>query len=377
MRPWATPLFASAAATGVVSFANAEELFVEESEQARFAVTVVADGMDFPWDMAFLPNGDALISEYDGRLRLFQDGALSPEAIPAIDRVTARGGLRGIALHPDFEENRLVYFCYATGTHEANHTEIARGRFDGAEINDVEVVFAAENTARQLAHYGCRLLWDAEGRLIATLGDRRHHMEESQSLSDHYGVVVRIDENGEAPANNPFVNERGAKAEIWAFGVRNAQGADFHPETGDIWFSEHGPLGGDEINILKRGANFGWPVATYGIDYDGTVLTETPLRDDVEAPLFYWYPSIAPSSLSFYDGDLFAKWRGDLFMTTLASQRLLRFELIGDRIVREETLLSELGARLRNVEPGPDGALYVLTDAGDGRLLKLTPAAAD
>lgn len=353
--------------------ASAEPLLRENSEQAAFRVDVVADGMAFPWDMEFLPDGDVLISEYDGSLRLLRDGVLAPEPIPAIDRVTESGGLRGIAAHPDFVENGLIYFCYAAGTADANHTEIARGTFDGTAINDVTVIFAADNEARQLAHYGCRLLWDESGHLIVTLGDRRHYMAESQNLEDHYGTILRLTEDGEPAADNPFAGRKNARPEIWAYGVRNGQGADFHPETGEIWFSEHGPLGGDEINILGRGDNYGWPVATFGIDYDRTVLTDTPLRDDVRPPLFYWYPSIAPSSLTFYDGDVFAKWRGDVFVTTLASRRLLRFELIGDRIIRQEDLLGELDIRLRNVEMGPDGALYVLTDSGDGRLLKLTP----
>lgn len=359
------------------ALATAEPLLTEESEQAHFAVSLVADGMNFPWDMEVLPGGDILISEYDGSLRIVRDGVLDPASIPAISRVTENGGLRGIAAHPEFAKNSLVYFCYASGTPDNNHTEIARAEFDGARISNVEVIFSADNSAEQLAHYGCRLLWDDDGKLIVTLGDRRHHMTESQSLEDHYGVVLRLNEDGSAPRDNPFRNDRDARPEIWAYGIRNAQGAVFHPETGALWVSEHGPRGGDEINIIDGGANYGWPVATYGIDYDGTILTDTPLKDGVAAPLYYWYPSVAPSSVAFYTGDDFPKWRGDLFVTTLASRKLLRLELDGDRILRVEELLSDLDVRLRNVEMGPDGAFYILTDSGDGRLLKIEPMSAE
>lgn len=363
-------LAASAFATN--AFAS-ETVFEETTEQASYAVTEVASGMTFPWDMQFLPGGDILISEYDGSLRIVRDGVLDPEPIAAIDDTTERGGLRGIALHPDFKKNRLVYFCYASGTAEENHTRIARGRFDGASVEDVEVIFAADNAARQLAHYGCRLLWTEDGKLLATLGDRRHHADASQDRSDHYGVILRLNDDGTAPEDNPFYDEGGAAQAIYAYGIRNAQGAVFHPATGDLWIAEHGPLGGDEVNIIRAGENYGWPIATFGIDYSGEKLTDTPLLEGVTAPLYYWYPSIAPSSIAFYDGEEFPKWRGDIFITTLASQRLLRLELNGDRVLRVEELFAPLQTRLRNVEMGPDGALYVLTDAGDGRLLRIEP----
>ncbi len=357
----------------VTSAHGADPVFIEESEQAHFQVSLVADGMEFPWDIEFLPDGDALISEFDGTLRILRDGALTPDPVPTGLAIVERGGLRSIAAHPNFAENGLLYFCYASGAQDANHTEIARGRFDGATISDTEVIFIADNEAEDRAHYSCRLLFDDDGKLIATLGDRRHRPDDSQNLANHVGVVIRLNDDGSPAADNPFVDTPNARPEIFAYGIRNAQGAVFHPETRALWISEHGSLGGDEVNVVRAGENFGWPIATFGIDYSGEELTDTPLLDGVTPPLFYWYPSVAPSSLAFYTGDDFPKWKGDAFMTTLGRQRLLRLELNGERIIRVDELFSELDVRLRNIEMGPDGALYVLTDSGDGRLLKIEP----
>jgi glucose/arabinose dehydrogenase len=350
----------------------------DATEQAHFELELVAEDLEFGWDIAFLPDGQMLISEYAGGLWVFPKGGGAPVLIPAIEDTTDDGGLRGIAPHPDFETNRLLYFCYATGTIEANHTRIARAPFDGERVGAAEIIFDADNESAELAHYGCRLLWRPDGKLIATFGDRRRHAEKSQRGGKHYGKAIRINDDGSVPADNPFVNTRGFRPEIWAYGIRNAQGAAFHPETGDIWFADHGPYGGDEINILAPGRNYGWPVATYGIDYSRTVITETPLLLGVEPPLWYWAPSVAPSSVAFYTGDEFPKWKGDLFVTTLAAKRLLRMELHGDRIVRIEPLLGDLDARLRDVAMSPDGTMYVLTDVNGGsRLYRIIPALPD
>ncbi len=345
----------------------------EESEQAHFKLTLVADGMDFGWDMEFLPDGRLLISEYDGRLRIVDTGSGQQHVIDAIKDVSDRGGLRGIAAHPQFESNRMLYLCYATGSFESNHTRIARAVFDGNSIARQEIIFDAVNEANQLAHYGCRLLWLKDGTLIATFGDRRHHANKAQSLGDNYGTAIRINDDGSIPGDNPYSATAGVRQEIWAFGLRNTQGAVFHPETGEIWACDHGPYGGDEINVIKPGRNYGWPIATFGIDYDGTSLTDTPLRPETQAPRYYWYPSIAPSSVAFYTGTEFPKWNGDLFVTALAKQRLIRLELHDGHIIRTEELLAELDVRLRDVTMGPDGKLYLLTDSGDGRLFRFDP----
>ena len=246
--------------------------------------------------------------------------------------------------------------------------------FDGEAISDLEVILVADNEANEQAHHGCRMIWDDDEKLLVTLGDRRHRAEDSQDLSNLVGVVGRLNDDGSPARDNPFRKTRNARPEIFAYGLRNAQGAVFHPETRRLWVSEHGPLGGDEINVVRAGENYGWPIATFGIDYSGEELTDTPLRDDVAPPLFYWYPSVAPSSIAFYTGNDFPKWRGDAFVTTLSKRRLLRLELNGERIVGIEELFDDLDLRLRNIEMGPDGALYILTGGGDGRLLKIEPA---
>ncbi len=344
----------------------------EDSEQARFKLVSVVEDLDFAWDIAFLPDGTLLLSEYDGRLRILQDNMQTQHVIEAVRETTPRGGLRGISPHPDFAANSLLYFCFANGSAENNHTRIARARFDGHQLIDFETIFVADNASHDLAHYGCRLLWLNDGTLLATLGDRRHFSDQAQNLSNHYGTVIRINADGSVPHDNPLVQTPGVRQEIWANGIRNIQGAIFHPETGELWAADHGPYGGDEINIIHPGRNYGWPIATFGIDYDGTILTDTPTLPDVEAPLFYyWYPSIAPSGVAFYTGDEFPKWRGDLFVSTLLHNRLVRLEILDNRVIGQEDLLAELKTRIRDVAMGPEGSLYVLTDTGDGRLLKI------
>lgn len=345
----------------------------ENSEQASFKLITIAEGFDFPWDMLFLPDGDILVAEYDGRIQRVLKGSQKVTLAGKVQDVTEKGGLRGISLHPEFDKYPYVYFCHASGTADKNNTKISRGRWRDNKIVELSSIFSAENEAKQLAHYGCRLSWLKDGTLVATFGDRRHHAEEAQNLNNHYGVAVRINADGSIPLDNPFIATPGTKGDVWAYGIRNAQGATFHPTTGDLWISEHGPLGGDEINILTPGKNYGWPIATFGIDYDGKTLTDTAIRPDVESPIYYWYPSIAPSSIAFYTGSHFPKWKGDLFMTTLASQQLLRLEIHENRVLRQEALLDELNIRLRNVEMGADGFMYILTDAGDGRLLRVEP----
>ena len=349
---------------------------VERSEKHEFRHVVVADGLDSPWGMAFLLDGGMLITEQDGRLRLIKDGKLQREAIAGVPDVVARGqgGLLDVALHPDFADNRLVYLSYSGRGDGGVNTEVARGRFDGQALNDVEVVFRAAPKTGGRNHYGSRLLFAPDGTLYVTLGDRYSYLKRAQDVRDHIGAIVRIRDDGTVPDDNPFVGRGDARPEIFSYGHRNVQGLALRPATGQVWAHEHGPRGGDEVNILKSGANYGWPAITYGIDYSGAVISDRTEAPGMEQPVVYWDPSIAPSGMAFYDGDKFPNWRGDLFVGALAHTHLRRLELDGDRVVAQEALLKDLDERIRDVRVGPDGYIYVLTDSGDGQLIRLEPA---
>jgi glucose/arabinose dehydrogenase len=348
---------------------------VESSEQADFRVVTLAQGLDHPWGMAFLPGGGILITERSGRLRLFEDGKLQPKAIPGSPEITARGqgGLLDVALHPDFAENRLVYLSYAGAGPGGAGTEVARARFDGNALVDLEAIFRAEPKTPGGAHYGSRLAFDRQGRLYISLGDRRNYMQEAQNPANHLGSIIRLEDDGEIPGDNPFLGVEGARPEIFSYGHRNVQGLALNPASGEIWAHEHGPRGGDEVNILKAGANYGWPAITYGIDYSGAIISDKTEASGMEQPVVYWVPSIAPSGMTFYDGDLFPQWKGDLFVGALAGRHLRRLELEGDRVTGQEELLTGLRERIRDVRSGPDGYLYLLTDSRNGRLIRLEP----
>jgi len=350
---------------------------VQRSEQADFRVVTLARGLDHPWGMAFLPDDGILVTERSGQLRLFKDGALQPDPIAGVPEVAARGqgGLLDIALHPDFAANRLVYLAYAGAADSEAGTEVARARFDGSDLADLEVIFRARPKTPGAAHYGGRLAFGPDGKLYVTLGDRRNYMAEAQKLSSHLGGVLRLNDDGSVPDDNPFTGQDGALPEIFTYGHRNVQGMAVHPETGAIWTHEHGPRGGDEVNILQAGANYGWPAITYGIDYSGAIISDKTEAPGMERPVVYWVPSIAPSGMAFYGGEAFSQWKGDLFVGALAGRHLRRLELDGDRVSGQEVLLAGLNERIRDVRSGPDGLLYLLTDSPRGSLLRLEPAA--
>ncbi len=376
-----TFLHSVAAGFGVVlataDAAPGDTLFEEASHQATFKAVSVAEDLSFPWGLDFLPDGSMIFTEWTGAVRLIRDGEVTPPLPggPALFNHSSgrRLGMLDVALHPNFAENRFVYLCYHHGEYDANNSRVARARLENDRLEDLEVIHDGNNSTHETGHAGCRLVWDRDGRLIVTTGDRLHRPDDAQNLGDTVGTIMRLNDDGSIPQDNPFANAKDARPEIWAYGVRNVQGADWHPETGALWFSEHGPLGGDEVNTLQRGANYGWPIATYGIDYDGTVITEDVQLPGVEGPLVYWRPSTAPSGLAFYTGDDFSNWRGDLFMGSLGDRRLIRMELDGERILFQEPLLADLDERIRTVKMGPDGFLYVVTDAEPGRILRLEP----
>ena len=357
--------------------APGDVLFEESSHQGDFRLVTVADNLKSPWGLDFLPGGSLIVTEWPGSVRIVRDGSVSAplEGVPPVlGRDDWTGGMLSVVVHPQFAQNALIYLCYLHGDYDSNVSRIARGRLVGDRISDLEVIFEGNDRAEDHHHSGCRLVWDDDGRLLATFGDRRFLPDEAQVLASTTGTIIRINDDGSIPEDNPFVGRSDARPEIWAYGVRNVQGAVLHPQTRALWFSEHGPLGGDEVNILKRGANYGWPIATYGSDYDGTVITEHTQLAGVEGPLVYWRPSTAPSGLAFYTGDHFPQWRGDLFMGSLVDRRLIRMELDGERVLFQEPLLAELDERIRYVQMGPDGYLYILTDADPGAILRLEPA---
>jgi glucose/arabinose dehydrogenase len=347
-----------------------------ESEQATFELVTVATGLDHPWGMAFLPDGAMLITERSGQLRLLRDGELASAPIAGVPEVAAsgQGGLLDIALHPDFASNRLVYLSYAGPGADGAATTVARARLGEGALEDLEVIFRAVPDIRSSKHFGSRLVFDRDGFLYVTAGERGQGAR-AQDLAQHPGSVLRLNDDGSVPDDNPFVDQAGALPEIYAWGHRNPQGMAVHPETGAVWTQEHGPRGGDEVNIERPGANYGWPVITQGIDYSGAPVGEGTHKEGMEQPVHYWVPSIAPSGMAFYEGEAFPEWQGDLFVGALKDQLLARLELDGERVVGEERLLEDAIGRIRDVEVGPDGFLYLLTDESDGGLYRLEPAA--
>ncbi len=337
----------------------------------------VARGLANPWAVAFLPDGRFLVTERAGRLRIVErDGRLG-EAAAGLPPVDSGGqcGLLDVVLDPKFAENAFVYWSYAEAGEGGNSTTVARGRLQGNRLNDVQVIFRQLPKVSSQLHCGSRLVFGRDGRLFVVLGDRFSRKDDAQMLDNHLGKVVRIEADGKVPADNPFVSTPGARPEIWSLGHRNMQGAALHPQTGELWATEHGPQGGDELNVVLAGRNYGWPLLTYGRNYGiGTRIGEEGPKPGFEQPLKYWVPvSVAPSGLAFLTSDRYPGWKGSLFVGTLRGQSLIRLELDGRQVVREELLLTGLRSRIRDVRQGPDGYLYVLTDSADGQLLRLVP----
>ncbi len=347
------------------------------TEQASFRIQQVAAGLEHPWGLAFLPDGRMLVTERPGRLRLIDaDGRLLGQPISGLPEIRphGQGGLLDVALHPRFTENRWVYLSYSEPGPDGVGTAVARGRLAGMALEDTQVLFRLQPKSRAGRHFGSRLVFDREGRLFVTLGDRGDRPR-SQDLEDHAGSVVRLNDDGSIPPDNPFVGRDDALSEIYSYGHRNIQGATLHPASGRLWTHEHGPQGGDEINLPEAGLNYGWPVITHGVNYGiGTPIGEGTAKPGMEQPLYYWDPSIAPSGMAFYDGDRFPAWRGDLFVGSLKFRLLVRLEIEDGEVVHEERMLRDELGRIRDVRQGPDGLLYLLTDASDGRLVRLVPA---
>jgi glucose/arabinose dehydrogenase len=350
---------------------------VVQTEEYAVRVVTIVQGLEHPWGLAFLPDGRMLVTERPGRLRIVgADGKLDPSPVTGLPKVEefGQGGLLDVALHPKFKENGLVYLSYAARGQGGVGTEVIRGRLQGSQLADVRTVFRAEPKSGGGRHFGSRLVFDRNGLLYVTLGERGEQ-ERAQKLDDHAGKIVRIGDDGRVPDDNPFRGTAGAKPEIYSLGNRNVQGAALHPQTGVLWAHEHGPQGGDEVNVIRAGTNYGWPVITYGANYGtGTKIGEGTEKPGMAQPIHKWVPSIAPSGMAFYEGDKFSKWKGNLFVGALKDRMLVRLELEGERITKEERMLKDTLGRIRDVRSGPDGYLYLLTDSSDGALVRLEPA---
>jgi glucose/arabinose dehydrogenase len=340
-------------------------------------LVTVARGLANPWAVAFLPDGRYLVTERAGRMRIVEkDGRLGDvlSGLPPVDGV-GQCGLLDVVLDPAFADNGWVYWSYAEAGEGGNGTAVARGRLQDKRLVDVQVIFRQLPKVSSQLHCGSRLVFARDGRLFVVLGDRFSRKEDAQTLDNHLGKVVRIEPDGKVPADNPFVGTPGAKPEIWSLGHRNMQGAALHPQTGELWASEHGPQGGDEINRILPGRNYGWPLLTYGRNYGtGTRIGEEGPKPGFEPPLKVWLPvSVAPSGLAFLSSDRYPAWKGNLFMGTLRAQSLLRLQLDGNTVAGEESLLRSAMLRIRDVRQGPDGYLYILSDGADGQLMRLQP----
>jgi aldose sugar dehydrogenase len=336
----------------------------------------VARGLEHPWALAFLPDGRMLVTERPGRLRIVEASGRVSAPLGGVPAVHARGqgGLLDVALDPRFAENRLVYLSYAEAGEGGAGTAVARGRLGDGRLEDVQVIYRQQPKVEGGGHYGSRLVFGTDGTLFVTQGDRMDHRERAQDLAEGIGKIVRINADGSIPRDNPFVGRDGARPEIWSYGHRNVQAAALHPETGRLWTVEHGARGGDELNAPQAGRNYGWPVITYGRDYSGARIGEGAVKEGMEQPVYYWDPVIAPSGMTFYTGDALPGWKGSILVGSMQPGALVRLTMGSDRVAREERYLGELDARIRDVQQGPDGFVYVVTDADDGRVLRVRPA---
>jgi glucose/arabinose dehydrogenase len=360
---------------------------IHRSTLHDYRVVPVATGLQNPWGIAFLPGGDILVTEKAGRLRIVREGRLLPDAVPGVPEVLAQGqgGLMDVQPHPDFATNRLIYITYSKPYTdlEGARTVLIRGTFQNDALTNIDELFSAQAVGR--GHYGSRIAFDGNGYVFITAGDRQApsrgdlYAHPSQDLSNHHGVVVRLHDDGRVPADNPFIGTAGALGEIWSYGHRNPQGLAFHPMTGDLWANEHGPQGGDELNVVLPGRNYGWPVIGYGVNYgSGTTIHEGTLKEGMESPKHFWVPSIATSGLMIYTGDQFPAWRGNIFVGGLGGEQLARLTIDGQTVLNEETLFQRMG-RVRDVRQGPDGYVYLAIDdrrGGATGIVRLEPAEA-
>jgi glucose/arabinose dehydrogenase len=342
-----------------------------------YRVVEIASGLDHPYALAFLPDGSILVTERAGRLRVIRDGKLVKAPVTGVPPVhhQRQAGLFDVVLHPKFAENRVLYLTYAHGTRDANATRVARATYDGTSLSNLQVIFEAAPLKNTSAHYGGRMVFLPDGTFVLTIGDGFEMRESAQDISSHLGKIVRLNDDGSVPSDNPYLQTPGAAKGLYSIGHRNQQGLALDPVTGILYETEHGALGGDEVNIIEPGKNYGWPLITYGRDYSGAQISPFKARRGLEQPIVDWTPSIAPSGTAVYRGNKFPAWDGDLFVGALVKKHLRRVAL-DDRgnVEGESQLLTELGARIRDVRVSPTGYIYVTTDDDDGKVLRLEPA---
>lgn len=343
------------------------------STEGKLKLSVLATGLENPWGMDFLPDGKILVTERAGRLRIIdQKGSVSKPVtgLPEL-YINGQGGLLDVLVDPQFEKNNLIYFSYSEPDKKLAGTAVAKAELKGETLENVKVIFRQTPKVEGKNHWGSRLALAKDGTLFITLGDRFDYSEHAQDLTNHLGKVVRINTDGTVPKNNPFVSLKSALPEIWSYGHRNVQGASIDPSTGKLWTNEHGPKGGDELNLTIAGENYGWPLASYGSHYSGEQIPDEHAAKGFREPVYYWVPSIATSGLLFYTDDKFPSWKGSVFVGALAGKSLVRLGFVNERVTNEERLITELGERIRDVGQGKDGWIYIITDEKDGKLIKI------
>jgi aldose sugar dehydrogenase len=346
-----------------------------KADPARYQIATVAEGLSFPWSIAFLPDGAMLVTEKEGRLRLIRDGKLLPDPVKGVPPVLfdGQGGLFQVSLHPRFAETNWIYLTYAAGADSANATRLTRATYRDGALSEVTALFSAQPGKSGTSHFGGRIAWLPDETLLLTLGDGFSYRTKAQALDSDLGKIVRLRDDGTPAPDNPFASKAGARPEIYTLGHRNVQGIVRDPVSGAIYAHEHGPMGGDEVNLIQAGRNYGWPIITYGRDYTGAQISPFTAREGLEQPLVYWVPSIAPSGLAIVTKDMFPAWKGDLLVSALAGMQVRRVDLADGKVAGQEVLFAEVGERIRDVAEAPDGSLYLLTDSAEGKVLRVTP----
>ena len=339
-----------------------------------YNLETIVDGLDSPWGLAILPDGDMLITELTGDLRHIRNGKLVAQAVAGVPQSLygGQGGLMDIVIHPNYDENRYVYLSLSVGTDDANALRVIRGRFTGTALEDISTIFESAPSKNTLVHYGARMAFLPDNTLLINVGDGFDLREQAQNLSNHFGSLVRVTDDGKVPQDNPFIGVAGAQPEIYSYGHRNQQSIAVARGTGKIYQTEHGPRGGDELNLIEPGKNYGWPIATYGIDYSGARISPYTSYDGTQQPLVDWTPSIGPSGMTIYDGAQFPDWQGDIFVSSLIYNKIIHIEMEDGAPQRQNDMFGEIGDRLRDIRTGNDGALYILSEGDNGKLWRVS-----